>query len=190
MSAHEVVGFDRDSMNHDTARALVDLWFEVWPDETDDSDVNVRKVLDEMRDEAFAGERRPINWAVMDGGRVLAVARTFARTIDTGAGRMTIMALAGVCSHPAVRGRGYGRAVVKAAFSRVDDGVFPVSLFQTQPRIIPYYERFGAGVVGNRFVNSLAKNPRANPLWDPIAMVYPATADWPDGEVDLLGPAY
>lgn len=100
------------------------------------------------------------------------------------------MALAGVCVDPAVRGTGLGRAVVEAAFALVDGGVFPFALFQAPERVRSFYEKLGACPVENRIVNSLAGEPARNPFRDEVVMRCPASAPWPEGKIDLLGPGY
>lgn len=126
-------------------------------------------------------------------GRILAVAKTFAREIETGGAggnRLTIMALYGVASLPEVRSQGFGAAVARAAFTRVDDGFFPLCLFQTGDAR-PFYEKLGCRTISNRFINSFNEaDPAANPWWNPHVMIYPAGADWPEGMIDLRGTGY
>ena len=122
-------------------------------------------------------------------GLVMAMAVSFARAILTPAGPMTILALASVCSDPACRNQGLGRAVVQPAFRRVDRGDFRLSLFQTGQSAKGFYEKLGARAVDNLIVNSL-KDPQARAFWDPVAMIYPTSANWPEGTIDLLGPGY
>jgi hypothetical protein len=61
----------------------------------------------------------------------------------------------------------------------------PLSLFQTG--VPEFYEAMGARLVTNRFVNGESQE---NPFWDTCEMIYPATAGWPDGPIDLNGPGY
>ena len=101
------------------------------------------------------------------------------------------MALGGVCTHPEKRGLGLGAAVVRAAFSRVDNGSFPVSVFQTP--VVDFYKGLGAAVCeNNRWVDRKNEaDPTAHP-WVPgeTLMYYPATFDWPSGEIDINGGQY
>ncbi len=171
------------------ARQMVALSMAVWPPKSPLSlDEAARGMLEQAR-QADPALRRRI-FCVRDGGRIVAKASIFGRQIATAVGRMNVMALAGVCSDPAQRGRGLGVAVVKAAFAVVDAGEYPVSLYQTSEEVAPFYERLGATRVHNRFVNSRGEDPQANPFWDPVPMIYPARAAWPEGTIDLLGPAY
>lgn len=137
---------------------------------------------------------------MLEGDRALAHALLFPRDIQTPAGPLRIAELAAVCSHPdhRGRGRGLGRDVVRAAFKRIDDGAYPVSLFQTG--VPDFYARLGARTVENKFINSRWQPPREGespghgtreaPWWNPHVMIYPATYNWPEGEVDLLGPGF
>ena len=111
-------------------------------------------------------------------------------TISTPAGKMTVLALARVCTAPEVRGRKLGQAVVRAAFALIDDGSFSFALFQTTDDVQSFYENLGAVRIHNQFVNSLATDPAANPWWSPVIMRYPAGPGWPEGQIDLLGPGY
>ena len=78
---------------------------------------------------------------------------------------------------------------MRAAFHTVDEGSFPVSLFQTSFGVQAFYEKIGACLVSNPVVNSLGDTP-GNPFWDDVAMRYPASAEWPEGTIDLRGPGY
>jgi GNAT superfamily N-acetyltransferase len=91
-------------------------------------------------------------------------------------------------THPDCRGRGLGHAVVRAAFEYVDDGTFPVSFFQTG--VPEFYRKLSCREVRNHAVNSLADDPGGCPWWEKHIMIYPADVPWPDGEIDLLGPAW
>lgn len=124
-----------------------------------------------------------------DNGEAIAHAQCWARPIRMPDGMMTVMALGGVCVAKDHRQHGLGAAVVRACFARVDAGEFPVALFQTGvPR---FYENLGARQVSNPFINSLnTEAPGAIPWWDPYIMIYPVTACWPDGVIDLVGPAF
>jgi GNAT superfamily N-acetyltransferase len=171
------------------ARAVAELSLLTWPKAGQTVEQYAADLLHRQAAGQYARERQ-LWWVVREGERFLAKAGTFAREIGTSRGRMTILALAGVCTRAEARGRGLGSAVVRAAFSRVDTGELAFSLFQTSRKNQPFYERLGAVLVENRIVNSLADNPQANPFWDEIAMRYPAQGDWPTGPIDLLGPGY
>ncbi|HJQ79701.1 MAG TPA: GNAT family N-acetyltransferase, partial [Lacipirellulaceae bacterium] len=141
---------------------------------------------------SYAGpeEQHPRSYVVREGDRVIAHASFDPRTISTGDKEITVLALARVCSDPAVRGRKLGQAVVQAAFELVDQGAFPFSLFQTTNEVQPFYERLGAVRIHNRFVNSLATDSKADPWWNPVIMRYPDGPGWPAGEIDLRGPGW
>lgn len=151
--------------------------------------------LDEQVERAVVSEDRGFRdvFVIWEAGVALANAMVFRRTIATMDGPLDVMALAAVCSAPERRGKGLGRLVVAEAFREVDTGAYPVSLFQTG--VPNFYEKLGARLVDNGFVNS-RYNPTDKhgspdaPWWEPYAMIYPATYDWPSGEIDLLGAGY
>jgi GNAT superfamily N-acetyltransferase len=123
-------------------------------------------------------------------GETVAEAEGFSRVVATEGGNpLRLLALASVCSHPDHRGQGLGERVVKAVLRRVDDGEFPVAIWQTG--VPGFYEKLGARAVSNRFVNRLHPTaPDKNPFWDKVIMIYPAGAKWPDGVIDLGGLGY
>ena len=127
---------------------------------------------------------------IRDGERVVGVSMSLVRVIRTEQGPLTVLGLAGVATAGSHRGRGLGKRVIQAAWHPVDEGRYPVCLFQTGAAR-GLYERLGARVVDNRFVDSTdAADPEANPFRDEVAMIYPGTADWPAGTIDLQGPGY
>jgi len=139
----------------------------------------------------------PVDWPaaqaarlflIREEGRIVSACNMFPRRIQTARGVLDVLALAGVKTHPDFRLRGHGAAVVRAAFQHVDNGAFCASLFQTG--VPGFYEKLGCRCVGNVFTNRLAENPAATPWWDKHCMVYPAAYTWPEGPVDLIGPAW
>jgi len=181
---------DRRNVNEADARAIAELLCAIWPKPGRTVETRVAEMLSQWRDYRGPEAEQPRSFFVRDGGRVIAHASAYPRTIRTTAGDMTVLALARVCTDPAVRGRKLGQAVTRAAFDLVDDGSFPFSLFQTSEAVRPFYERLGAVTVDNRFISSLAADPTASPWWDKIIMRYPAKPGWPTGEIDLCGPAW
>lgn len=165
-----------------------ELWNAVWPPKT------AEKVVE--RENRISKEELPYciyHYIEHQSGQLLALCRSFqreVRSVESG-DRMWALALAGVCSRPACRGKGLGKAVALDAFSRLaeEPQLFSVSLFQTG--VPEFYRKLGARTVGNRFINSLdPERPLENPWWDEWVMVLPAEANWFDGRVDLLGPGY
>jgi len=139
----------------------------------------------------------PVEWPAEKAARVFIVRHKgriassccfLPRRIQTCAGPLDVLGLAGVKTLPEFRMRGYGAAVVRAAFQYVDNGAFCASLFQT--RVPGFYEKLGCRRVGNAFTNRFGEEPSGMPWWDPVRMVYPAARAWPEGSVDLLGPAW
>ncbi len=134
--------------------------------------------------------QHPRSFVVREGERVIAHASFDPRTIVTDDNEITVLALARVCSDPAMRGRKLGHAVVQEAFKLVDERAFAFSLFQTTDEVQPFYERLGAVRIHNRFINSMASDPKAAPWWNPVIMRYPDGPGWPTGEIDLRGPGW
>ena len=132
-----------------------------------------------------------LRYLVIEQGEVLAQACTFLRVMKTEQGEQAVMALSGVCTDPDHRGRGFGAAVVRAAFARVDDGTFPVSIFQTPVEV--FYAKLGAGLcVNNRWVDRTnQKEPDGYP-WEAQEKImhYPAGFAWPEGLIDINGEMY
>lgn len=122
-------------------------------------------------------------------GVIIAVAQSRPRRVHTPDGPRDVLALVGVACAPQHRGRGYGAAVVRAAFQRVDRGEFPVSFFQTG--VPAFYRKLGCRTVDNPLLNSHSTvDPGLRPIWEDHAMIYPIDAHWPEGPIDLLGPGW
>lgn len=126
---------------------------------------------------------------IWDNDELVAHAKIFPRVIFVGDQSLEVMALSGVCVSPVKRCEGLGRYLVKEAFGLIDQETYGVSLFQTG--IPAFYKKFGAKEIGNKFYNSRNESdPRVDPWWDRFIMVYPGHYDWPEGSIDLNGPAY
>ncbi|MFP4542240.1 MAG: GNAT family N-acetyltransferase [Opitutales bacterium] len=184
-SAYRLVEGEPEAFSPDQRAALDALLVRIWPPR---EPRDPYRVDFEARTDSRPCRRLHTLW---DGATAVAHAESFARTVSLPTGAHTVLALASVCTAPAQRGAGHGRAVTLAAFARVDDGEFPLALFQTP--VPEFYRRLGAGVVGNTFCNRLHPTaPGASPWWDETVMIYPANAPtWPrEGAVDLRGPGY
>ncbi len=175
-----------DSLPAEQWRAVCVLFDRVWPS----AEGPLAEQAEAYRADKLGQQREVVT--VRAGEELVAVAIVFPREIRTATGAMTVMALAGVCTAPEWRGRGWGAAVVRAAFSPVDEGRFGVALFQTP--VADFYAKLGARPVDNVFVNSRwrpgDRHSAEAPWWDPSVMIYPAGARWPEGVIDLLGPGY
>jgi predicted N-acetyltransferase YhbS len=186
----QVETLDRRRLSEPDALAIAELVVSIWPKPGRTAELLAAEMVNQWRSYQGPEEQHPRSYVIREADRVIAHASFDPRTIGTTDGDMTILALARVCSDPAMRGRHLGQAVVRAAFEPVDQGAFPFSLFQTRETVRPFYERLGAVLIGNRFLNSRAKNPNANPWWDPAIMRYPSGPGWPEGEIDLRGPGW
>jgi GNAT superfamily N-acetyltransferase len=131
-----------------------------------------------------------------DAGRIIAVAKTFVRTIAVADTPRPVLALMGVACLPDFRGRGYGAAVVRSAFARLQSPTAPASVILFQTEIArQFYEKLGCRIVPNRFINSVLTPTHtdrdANPWWNQWVMIHPTDADWPDdAPIDLRGPGW
>jgi predicted N-acetyltransferase YhbS len=183
----DIETIDRRSISEADARAIAELLDAIWPKPGRTVETRVVEMLAQWKEYEGPEDEHPRSFVVREAGRVIAHASAYPRTIGTTAGEMTVLALARVCTDPAVRGRKLGQRVTMEAFDLVDHGPFPFALFQTNEAVRPFYERLGAVTVDNRFVNSLAFDPTANPFWDKVIMRYPDKPGWPSGEIDLRG---
>lgn len=181
---------DLRNVSEPDARAMAELLVAIWPKPGRTVETFVADILSRWRDYPGPEEQHPRAFLVREAGRLIAQASAYPRTIGTMDGDITILALARVCTDPAVRGRKLGQAVAQAAFELVDRGQFPFALFQTRDTVRAFYEKLGAVAVDNRFVNSSAEDLTANPWWEPAIMRYPAEGSWPEGEIDLKGPGW
>ena len=181
---------DLRTISEADAWAIAELLVAVWPKPGRTVENLSAGLLTQWQDYRGPEAEHPRAFAVREGGRVIAHAAGYPRTIGTGAGDLTVLALARVCTDPAARGRKLGQAVTLATFELVDNGLFPFALFQTSEAVCPFYERLGAVAVDNQFINSSADDPAFPPFWDRVIMRYPAKAGWPAGQIDLRGPAW
>jgi predicted N-acetyltransferase YhbS len=181
---------DRRTINEADARAIAELIVSIWPKIGRTVETFTAEILAQWQDYRGPEDEYPRSFLIREAGRVVAHSSAYPRTIGTSSGDRTVLALARVCTDPAVRGRKLGDAVVRATFELVDHGTFPFALFQTTTDVRPFYDRLGAIAIDNTFINSLAENPNADPFWADVKMRYPATGDWPTGEIDLRGPGW
>lgn len=183
----QIETLDQRTINETEARALATLLVAIWPRPNRTVETRTADIYHQWKNYTGAEERYPRSFLIRDGGRIIAHAQADPRTIHTIAGELTVMALSRVCTDPIVRGRGLGEAVVKRAFELVDNGTYPFSLFQTNPTVQPFYEKLGAAATNNRYFNSQADDPQANPFWDTVIMRYPGSGNWPTGDIDING---
>jgi predicted N-acetyltransferase YhbS len=179
---------DRRQMSEVDLRAIAELLNRVFTKRS--LEVRMARLVDEWPNYAGPDAMYPRSLVIRAGDRLVAHAAALPRTIGTSEGEMTVLALVHVCTDPDARGQKLGQAVVRAVFDLVDHGPYEHSLFQTSHHNRPFYEKLGAKPVMNRIVNSLADDPTANPFWDEVVMRYPMAKHWPEGEIDLLGPAW
>lgn len=174
--------YRQSDLTPDLLAAIAEVRDRVWPPETDGGhglpttkEADCPKLLRHL--------------AFLDG-RLAAHAAGFSRTIIHQRGQTEVLALASVFSDPNLRTRGLGKAVVRAALERVDNGEFTASLFQSP--VPDFYRRLGCRTLtGYRWVNRLDPvDPERHPFWNDDVMVYPASRAWHGQLIDINGPAW
>ncbi|MDA3901552.1 MAG: GNAT family N-acetyltransferase [Spirochaetes bacterium] len=169
-------------LSQSRAEEIITMLHQIWPpDETTDIKTSINSYISK-------NERHDLI-LYLENNSVIAHAISFTREINTDEGKMEVLALAGIAVRPEHRGRNLGKEIVLDAFENIKRNKLELSLFQTGvPR---FYEKMGGRIISNRFVNSLNnEDPQANPWWDKSVMIYPGTAAFPDGTIDLLGSGY
>ena len=154
------------------------------------------RTIDDMIAEWLEGARvngaansDSMRFVLWENDQAIAHAHTFGREIFTTEGSLKQMALSAVCVVENRRGEGLGARLMRKVFGCVDEGVWPVSLFQTP--VPAFYEKLGGRVIDNEFVNSRnAEDPEASPWWEAEVMIYPADFAWPEGRIDMNGGGY
>lgn len=180
------------ALTHEEIFEIVSLLNYVWPK----GDATVLELVKAFPDAqryrrvSVPGSGQPaIRHLIRDREELIAHALSFERTVISENGQLPVMALSGVCITPSRRGQGLGREVARSAFTRVDEGEFPVALFQTG--VPAFYRDLGAEVISTRFFDTRNRiAPHASPWNDEWIMIYPGGHDWPQGAVDLNGPGY
>ena len=149
-----------------------------WPDEDTEKSVE-EKVAGFNEDPS-----EKICYCLYQDKELVGYAESIPLTIKIENNWLTVLGLGGLNVHPGWRRQGFGRVIVEAVFKRIDAGEYPFCLFQTG--IPHFYEKLGCRLIENKFVNSNdSVDPSRSPFWDEYAMIYPATAAWPSGTVDL-----
>lgn len=172
------------------ARAIGELVAQVWPKPHLTAADRAEQQLALGREFRDKPGPAPQSLVVVEDNRVIAHAAMLPREIRTSQGDMTVGGLARVCTDGAMRGRGLGELIVRAAFGLVDAGEYPFALFQTNFKTCGFYEKLGCVRALNPFINSLAEEPKASPFWDELVMRYPGGEHWPSGAIDLRGPGF
>lgn len=186
----QIETIDQRTISEENARSIAELLVAIWPKPGRTVETRTAEMLERWKDYDGPEAEYPRSFLVREGSRVIAHAEADPRTIRTQVGDLRVLALCRVCTDPAVRGRRLGQALVRAAFDLVDNGTYPFALFQTRDDVRPFYEKLGAIVAPNRFFNSKAADPMANPFWDPVILRYPTTGEWPASDIDTNGPGW
>ena len=186
----QVESIDCRKLSQAQAKEIAELLVRVWPKSSKTLEIREQQMLSMGQGYQGPDTQAPRSFLIRDKGKLIAHSAFLPRTIGTSSGDMVIAGLTRVCTDPEQRGRGLGDIVVRAVFDLVDNGTFPFSLFQTTLEVRPFYERLGSIVIENPIINSLEKESQGSPFWDKEIMRYPASGQWPVGEIDLRGPGY
>ena len=150
-----------------------------WPDD------DTEKLVEEKVEGFYDDHSEKICYCFYKNKELVGYAESISLTIKIENNWLAVLGLGGLNVHPGWRRQGFGRVIVEAVFKRIDASEYPFCLFQTG--IPHFYEKLGCRLIENRFINSNDPvDPSTNPFWDDYAMIYPATAAWPSGTVDLL----
>ena len=150
-----------------------------WPDD------DTEKSVDEKVAGFYEDHSEKICYCLCQDKELVGYAESIPLTIKIENNWLAVLGLGGLNVHPGWRRQGFGRVIVEAVFKRIDASEYPYCLFQTG--IPHFYEKLGCRLIENKFVNSNDPvDTSRNPFWDEYAMIYPATAIWPSGTVDLL----
>jgi predicted N-acetyltransferase YhbS len=168
--------------------AIFDLMCAIWPSKQKDD-----KNSDEMMHDMWRKwkDQKSITVYISSEHTIIAHARGFSRVIGFNGNSLEVMAPASVCVRKEWQGQGLGYKVMEKVFKLIDTNLSPVALFQTP--VPEFYEKLGAKIISNTFINSTNKtDPQATPWWDPFIMIYPATFNWSDSSTvsDLNGPGF
>jgi len=161
---------------------IVELKNKVWPS-NDDLKTLGNKFLE--RNRTRPDRQTIVAW---EGRELVGHAEVFSREIECEGKHFKIGCLSSVCVSPERRKQDFGKAVVQGAFNLINGDEYPVFLFQT--RVPVFYQKLGARLVENKFINSRSIDPLKNPWRDAYIMIYPASYVWPEGIVDLNGEGY
>ncbi len=160
----------------------VELKNRVWPS-NDDLNTLCNRFLD--RNRTRPDRQTIVAW---EDEVLVAHAEVFSRDIECEGKPFKIGCLSSVCVSPDRRKQDFGKAVVQEAFRLIDTNEYEVFLFQTT--VPEFYQKLGARIVENKFINKLADDPSKNPWRDSSIMIYPSSYDWPVGIIDLNGEGY
>jgi predicted N-acetyltransferase YhbS len=185
----KVETLDARNLSEADAQLIAELLVRVWPD-SKTVDVRRRQMIELGLNYTGPDAQAPRSFLIREAGKVIAHSAILPRTVGAAAGELVIAGLTRVCTDADQRGRGLGELVVRAVFDLVDQGFFMFSLLHTTLDVRPFYEKLGCCTVENPIINSLTPQEHESPFWDKEIMRYPATGDWPTGEIDLRGPGY
>ncbi len=185
---NEVIEYFQRDLSEAEARQIVALTSQSFPSSPITLEERLQLIL-ESSTSTDAEQRESKRFVVWENDSAIAHARIFGRQIFVGDQPLNILALASVCTHEKMRGRGFGKLVVKKSFEPVDQGDYRFSLFQTG--VPQFYEKLNCRLIENKIVNRKNVNdPEGYPFVDQYVMIYPSHHEWPEGVVDINGNPY
>jgi predicted acetyltransferase len=138
-----------------------------------------------FRERRYFKEPYPHRWMIRDAqGRLVAHIGVHEKRALTGNESLPIAGMAEVCTHPAVRGRGYVRGMLCRIHEWLEQaGPFAFAMLFGDPRVY--------GSSGYTSVANLVYGGEREGWTATAAMVRPLSArPWPDGVVRLPGPKF
>jgi predicted N-acetyltransferase YhbS len=108
----QVETLDRRRLSERDAHAIAELVVAIWPKPGRTVDMMASEMVTQWRSYRGPEEQHPRSFVVREGERVIAHASFDPRIVASGDDEITVLALARVCSDPAMRGRKLGQAVV------------------------------------------------------------------------------
>ncbi len=185
---NEIESIPESALTEGQLTALVRLLYDVFVKDERTFEQVLESVSEEMA-ERIGTPGEATSLIIWVGEMPIAHAGYFRREIFTEAGTIPVGALWGVCVAESHRGQSFGAQIVRAYLDLSDQGEFPVGLWQTGKP--DFYRKLGARAIDNPFINSRdPENPQTNPWGAEEIMIYPAEYPWPEGVIDLNGPAY
>ena len=130
------------------------------------------------------------------GGQFIGSVRLLHRRITTVRGDLAIGGVANVCSHPSARGSGAARACMLGAQQYIAGGTrTDFGMLFTGPKVREFYAKLGWRGVKNPLVyaDESGNAVRVSPEAERCVMIFASSRpleQWPEGEININGPAW
>ncbi len=176
---------DRRELSTLEIKKILELLLLVWPPH------NGMPAIEKMIKEYENGNQISFHKVLLhyNNNELVGHTEIFHREIIINSRVIPILALAGVCVSPVLRGKNIGFEMVRKAFEYVDNGTYNLSIFQTN--VPEFYLKLNCKLINNRFINSKSEtNVNFNPWRDPNVMIYPNSYEIGKNIIDLNGECY